>query len=71
MRHADCEYTYMWIANEIALQCQTSCQSVVEIVNMVVHHKYGKSTVTKRTRKFGRNQVRGGIAAQSAGTFVS
>ena len=63
--------TYRWMATESALQCQTFCQSVVEIVNMTFHQKYGRSAVKKRTRKFGRNQVCGGIAARSAGMVVS
>lgn len=63
--------TYRWMATESALQCQTFCHNVVEIVNMTFHQKYGRSAVKNRTRKFGRNQVRGGIAAQSSGMVVS
>ena len=61
----------MWMAIEIALQPHTSCQSVVETVNTVVHQKNGRSAVKKRTIKLGRNHVLGGIAARSAGMRVS
>ena len=63
--------TYKCAAVEIALQCQTFCHSAVYTLNTVVHQKNGSSAVKKSTVKFGRNHVRGGIAARSAGMIVS
>ena len=60
--------TYKCTAVEMGLQPQMPCQYAEKIPNTVTNQRLGKSADPKRTEKFGRNHVFGGMAARSAET---